>query len=114
MCKSMNLNPLEVDVIKSLSLQYSELSELLGKVEVSSREITGVGCYTNLKYSGRKLNFGDTDLGLQSLVNLPEVASGLGVVLSFADGKPNYLEFYTYGSESWSGEINGYSIDKNT
>ena len=71
------------------------------------RELTGVGSFTTFACAGA----GDaTQLGLNALIEMPGVPSGMGAVLFCRGGEPEMLEVYTFGSEPWDGDPAGFSI----
>ena len=83
---------------------YSHLLAVLPGLKVSSRQTTGVGAYISFDSSECIANdCNDIDLGLNDVVTVPDVPSGLGAVLSISSGKISYLELFTYGDELWCG-----------
>jgi hypothetical protein len=103
------LNDFEVALIslilKTHDPENKKWANILTTIQVSSREITGVGSYINFENNqARVLPVGTTtDLGFDGEIIVPDVPSGLGCVLAIDDGRLSYLEFFTYGDEEWNG-----------
>jgi len=108
----MNLTPLETQLLQMLLHGDSEelivLREQAALVQVSSREMTGVGFFTNFAVppdaphiAGRPtLRFGDVN------GTADNVKHGVGFLLHVTDGALSMLEGYTY-DEPWPDEIRG-------
>jgi len=104
-------NEFEVAILERLALDLPRLVPLISQLHVQSREYTGVGSYTNFLCAESTLELGEQPVHLNSLISMPGVPNGMGAVLFFENGKPKFLEIFTYG-DPWDGVYDGFSIDK--
>ena len=87
------------------------LNNQLENLLVSSRKPTGVGCYVNFSNTSNVVDKSiNTMLGFEGEIEVPNVPSGLCCVLSITDGRLDFLEFVTYGDETWNGQLNDARI----
>jgi len=107
-------NEFEVAILEQLAQDISQISPLIEKLHVLSREFTGVGSYTNFDCPDSEPELGEQSIGLSVLITMPNVPNGMGAVLFCEKGKPKCLETYTFGNEHWDGVYEGFSIEKNT
>ena len=104
----LKLNEFEIAIIDLLAGGTLSQDFRTGYIRVVSRQLTGVGCYTDFdcpqsdEYS---------HVGLDAVINMPGVHSGMGAVLSLRGGRPLCLEIYTYGDELWDGVYDGFSFE---
>jgi hypothetical protein len=105
------LNELESAILSQLAKKCPALIDLIPSLHVLSREYTGVGSYTRFQ-SEPKQKIPGQQIGLDTLIVLPGVPSGLGAVLHCENGSPILLEIFTYGDEHWDGVPDGFSIKK--
>ena len=116
MRRIMNANIFEKDlIIKFFELRqiYSKPSyELLDKVEVLSRDYTGVGFYTSfekhecLKVADSKINYIWAYMG--AFLNKEKI--NVGFVFYIKDGYLEMIEGYSYGEQTWPDHIESYDI----
>jgi hypothetical protein len=106
----INLNELEEAILKLLAKEYPSLGKLISQLSVLSREFTGVGSYTNFRCLASSDELGNQQIGLQALISIPSVPNGLGGVLFCENGKPMFLELFTYGDDKWDGVYDGFKI----
>jgi hypothetical protein len=110
------LNPFERAVLeKLLDGNHPVLAALraqLDSCQVSSREFTGVGFFTNLKVD-RSVEPAPTPRPRIQVVDVGGKISGLehgaGFVLSVTDGYLDFLEGFSY-DEPWPPEISEFSL----
>ena len=105
-------NEFEVAILDHLAQDVSAIVPLIVKLHVLSREFTGVGSYTNFDCPESAAVLGNQAIGLNALISMPNVPSGMGAVLFCEEGKPKCLETYTFGEEPWDGIFEGFSIKK--
>lgn len=84
-------------------------------LSVRSREITGVGAYVYFDDSSpAEILSADlnekTIFSSRHIAEIDVLANGLGYALSAEQGKLKFLEFFTYGDESWDGTYGSYSF----
>jgi hypothetical protein len=109
---SQPLTKIERELVEQILKQNSAYAEMLkGQVEhltVSSRELTGVGCYINFSVPAEVKIFDKNltkHLALNEDIRVEGVPSGLCCVMLVDEGRISYLELVTYGSESWDGNL---------
>jgi hypothetical protein len=112
---SQVLDKVERELVEQILKQHPIYGEILkNQLEdlfVSSRELTGVGCYT--KFSTKKEIVDksiNATLGFNGEIEVPGVPSGLCCVLDVSDGRLNYIELVTFGTEQWNGQLNDFHI----
>ena len=110
----VELNEFEVAILELLALKESAIGPLINRLHVLSREFTGVGSYTNFDCPDSDLELGEKTIELHALISMPNVPNGMGAALFCENGKPKFLETYTFGNEHWDGVYEGFSIEKNT
>ena len=104
------LNELEAAILKHLAQSAPSLGPLIGKLRVSSRELTGVGSYTNFQCPDAALDLADRKIALDGLISMPNVPHGMGAILFCGKGKPKCLEIFAYGEGFWDGLHDGFSL----
>ena len=109
-----HLTKFERDVLENIAADNEPVRDLLlnsiPDLRVSSRELTGVGAYINLACDRVFEGLGDAHLGLSFPINIPSLEYGLTTELACSGGKPLFIELCSTGSETWTGEIEGYSF----
>lgn len=100
-------NEFELTILERMATRHPTLREHLGQLHVLSREFTGVGCFTTFLCddSGPR-----SVVGMVGAIHMPDVPNGLDAVLFCRDGRPDYLEIVSFGSEEWDGTFDGFSI----
>ena len=85
-------------------------------LSVNSRDMTGVGFFTRLKYEENYLTIKleDKTLGLSLYADMAELKHGAGFVLYIDEGRITCLEGFTHGNESWPEAPNQYSFRSET
>lgn len=104
------LSQFELAILSRIAAAVPPLLDLIPKLNVLSREFTGVGSFTRFRCQEPVPELGDKPITLQSIINVPSVEHGMGAVLFCKDGKPNTLETCTFGDEEWEGDYDGFSI----
>jgi hypothetical protein len=107
-------NEFELAILDRMAAKSPQLLTCLGNLHVLSREFTGVGSYTNFKCKDESGQVAEQRIGLDDLIEMPNVQSGLGAVLLCRGGQPRCLETYTFGAELWDGVFEGFAILKAT
>jgi hypothetical protein len=107
-------NELELAILQRMAAKNPPLLAQIGSLHVLSREFTGVGCYTNFKCEGDSAHIAEQRIGLDDLIEMPNVQNGLGAVLLCLGGLPTCLETYTFGAELWDGVFEGFRFKKRT
>lgn len=105
----LNLNEFEIAILEQIAMDEPSLLPLIPKLHVLSRKYTGVGSYTNFLFEGNVPVLANKKIGNPKIV-MPNVPNGLGAILFCENGKPIFLETYTYGSDHWDGNHQGFSI----
>ena len=103
------LNELERAILQHLAPQLPELTSVIPKLHVLSREFTDVGSFTHF-CCDEVIDGASTPIVLLEPINIPGIKSGLGAALFFEDGKVRVLEFFAFGDETWDGLFDGFSI----
>ena len=107
------LNEFEKALLKRLADKAPTLSSAISDLAVSSRELTGVGSFTNFA-SNQTFEF-DTSTGPLALdvhISIPSVQFGLGALLFFNVNSIAFLEIFAYGDDAWDGNWEGFSLEK--
>ncbi len=84
-------------------------------LSVCSRELTGVGMYVNFDDSSpsailsERLDENEV-YSSQNIIEIDTLKNGLGFALYAKDGKLQFLELFTYGSENWDGSYRSFSF----
>ena len=104
-------NEFEIAILERLAQKRPGLQPAIRRLRVLSREFTGVGCYTNFLCEEFVPELGNDMLGLDELISMPNVPNGMGAVLHCEDGKPKFLETFTYGDDHWDGVYTEFTID---
>ena len=106
-----DLNDFELAILRSVAESNPSLLDLIPKLRVISREFTGAGSFTHFICPDRVADLANTRIGLNKLINMPGVPSGLGALLFCKEGKPDFLEIYTQSDELWDGIYTGYRLN---
>ncbi len=107
------LNELEKAVLKRLADQAPTLSSTISGLALSSRELTGVGSFTN--FASNQTSVFDTitvPLALDGHISMPGVQLGLGALLFFNVNSIAFLEIFAYGDDAWDGNWEGFSLEE--
>ncbi|CAA6678064.1 MULTISPECIES: hypothetical protein [unclassified Lentimonas] len=109
------LNELETSVLRKLAVHNPELEGIIEDLKVSKRTYSGVGGFTDFEPIENDIGLGNETLGLNDyIIMIPSVPNGMGSVLFCTDGKPEMLEFFTYGSDEWYGKDMNFTLKLNT
>jgi hypothetical protein len=96
------LTPLEFAIIQLVADQNWP-NFRVGELEVTSREFTGVGCYTHFRdLAEQKLVDGSYGAGLH-FVEMEGVPNGLFFVVEVDRSRIAYLEVVSAGDDTWDG-----------
>lgn len=108
----MKLTRFEYDVIFAiLSNELPKFVGLIQKVNVVSREYTGVGMYINLFTASDGVSGYSKTLGTSFYANIEGIEHGIGAILYIDDGLLTMLELSCHGPESFPKTIQTYSIE---
>ena len=117
---SQPLTKVERELVEQILNQNPTYAETLkGQIEhltVSSRELTGVGCYINFSVSAEVKNFDKNltkHLAFNEDIRVEGVPSGLCCVMLVDEGQIRQLELVTYGNELWDGNLEKVEIVPN-
>jgi hypothetical protein len=111
-----DLTPLESAVLDKLldkpGEPFATLREQLAHVDVTSREFTGVGFFTNLSLPANAPVRRDISSTAVTGVGatIPQLEHGAGFVLFVRDGIASMLEGYTYGDAAWPDSVTEFSV----
>lgn len=105
------LNEFEIAILTRMADQLPALLQIIPKLEVGNRELTGVGSFTYFVSNQAEVpDANDGPLALDFHILMPGVQHGLGALLFFdADGIA-VLEIFTYGEDAWTGIWDGYAL----
>jgi hypothetical protein len=99
------------EILRRHSEAYPSLVDQLDRLRVISREPTGVGAYIRFSLLGAGGDETITiELGFDGKIEVDSVPSGLGCVLLVKSGRLHYLELFTYGVETWDGNLDNARI----
>lgn len=105
------LNEFEIAIMGRLAAQMPSLLPIIPKLAVSSRELTGVGSFTNFtRHDTEVPNTPNGPLALDCHIFTPGVKGGLGALLFFNANQIAFLEIFAYGDDAWAGKWDGYSL----
>ena len=107
-------NEFELAILERMARSNPSLLSYLGKLHVLSREFTGVGSHTNFKCNAEGAQVEENQIGLDDLIEMPNVQNGMGAVLFCQGERPRCLETYTFGAELWDGVFEGFVIQNAT
>lgn len=108
----MKLSRFECDVIFTiLSNELPKLIGLIQKVNVVSREYTGVGMFINLSTESDSVSGYSKTLGTSFYANIEGIEHGIGAMLDIDDGLLTVLELFCHGPEIFPKIIQTYSIE---
>jgi hypothetical protein len=114
---SQHLTKIERELVEQILKQnpthYEVLKEQIEHLTVSLRKPTGVGSYIYFSLP-IEVKIADASLKIHLVFNgniiVEGVPSGLGCVMLVKDGRMYYLELFTYGNESWDGNLEKVQI----
>jgi hypothetical protein len=106
----LNLNDLELAILRRIALGHQFLVPLIPTLHVLSREFTGVGSYTNFRHPDDSTGTSDGRVGLDVRIAVPRVRNGLGSILFLKHELPLCLEIYAYGEDLWDGCYDGFAF----
>jgi hypothetical protein len=90
---------------------YHGLADQIDRLRVIDRESTVVGAYIRFSLLGAGGDETiDIELGFDGKIEIDSVPSGLGCVLLVKAGRLHYLELFTYGGETWDGNLDNARI----
>jgi hypothetical protein len=101
--------PFELAILDRIAVRHPELRALVSGLRVRSRNCTGAGSFTYFEPHA-PVPLPDGYIGLDALIHMPGVESGMGASISVNSGQID-LEIYTYGISVWSGDFNGFVMD---
>lgn len=104
-------NDFELAILDRLAIKEPSIHKSLGQLHVLSREYTGVGGYTNFVNGNSSAGSSDQQIGLDDMITMPGVPSGMGAVLFCTGGYPRCLEVFTFGDDRWDGVYDGFAIE---
>ena len=104
-------NDFELAILDRLAIKEPSIHKSLGQLHVLSREYTGVGGYTNFVNGNSSASSSDQQIGLDDMITMPGVPSGMGAVLFCTGGYPRFLEVFTFGDDRWDGVYDGFAIE---
>lgn len=104
------LNVLEDAILTRMAEQLPALLPVIPTLTVISREVTGVGSFTNFSSQHADVPYGARHLAIDAHILIPGVENGLGALLFFKEGKIDCLELFAYGDDTWDGRWLGYSL----
>lgn len=109
--KSDELSPLEVAIIDVFCMQHGDHGfPTPDRVRVIRRENTGAGRYVDVESDNVvKLDDGYVDLG-GKFIQMDGVPHGMMAVAQIKDHRLRQIEIAVYGSFSWDGNENSWSI----
>jgi len=94
--------------------QLPTLLPVISKLQVSNRELTGVGSFTNFERNNAEVPDAIAGpLALDFHVLMPGVQHGLGALLFFDANNIAVLEIFAYGDDAWTGNWDGYAFAVN-
>ena len=102
-------NAFEQALLAHMAERDPRIREAVRDLHVLSREFTGAGSYTTFLCEV-PAEAERWHTGLNVLVTVPGVPSGLGAELFFRGARPDFLEIYTHGDELWDGVYDGFEI----
>jgi hypothetical protein len=109
---SQPLTKIERELVEQILKQnptYAEtLKDQIEHLTVSSRKLTGVGCYINFSVPAEVKSFDKNltkHLAFNEDIRVERVPSGLCCVMLVMKGRIHYLELVTYGNELWDGNL---------
>jgi hypothetical protein len=102
----MNLSPLETQVLKIIAdskPEYPELAIQAGTAQVSNREYTGCGVYSDFVLPADSPRFDERISLLEEMPKLhgehPDLVAGAGFILWCKNGLISTLECFTYDGD---------------
>lgn len=109
------LSPVERRLVEEILKQHGEAYfKLMGQIDrlrVIDREPTIVGAYIRFTLEGRiEDETINAQLGFDGEIEIDGVPMGLGCVLLVDAGRLYHLELFTYGDETWDGNLDNARI----
>lgn len=106
------LNPLEIEIVNRISINYTSIKMHLPFLKVRGREKTGVGMYVNLAYTNgleERLDIPDSAISSNDLIMIEGLKNGLNFEIDVSNGKLNFIEIVSNG-EPWDGTFKDFLI----
>jgi hypothetical protein len=105
------LNELEITILTRMADHLPTLFPVIPELVVTHREFTGVGSFTYLaSHHAAVFYMNKGPLSLDSHILMPGVKNGMGALLFFKLNSIAFLEIFTYGDDTWTGNLAGYSL----
>jgi len=109
-----DLNKLETELLKAIieenKQKYPYLQSHFEILKVKNREFTGVGSYTHFQYPTSKVLTKDTSLSSTKRLMIDGLVNELSYELNLTDGKMDFLEIVTNGSDEWGGKAESFKL----
>ena len=102
-------NELEQMVLARMAMLAPDLESALESVRVWSRELTGVGSFTNFLPEAHRPTW-DRHIGIDAPIHVPGLQFGLDAILFCRGDRPELLELVTFGGEPWDGSSLGFRL----
>ncbi len=104
------LSKLESAVLERLANTYPFLKKQIPYLMVKDRKATGVGMYVNFEYLNNSEDFEDMTVPYLALstnenIEMEGLEYGLGFEVDITNGKIKFIEFITYGEDTWDGSL---------
>jgi len=104
------MNSFELEIIKAIGKHNPPILSVLGELQVSSRELTGAGCYINFTKIEKPIETNTQILDLFGTIDLPD-ATQLSAHIEMECGIPVTLEICCLSQKGWNGEYEGFKIE---
>jgi hypothetical protein len=104
-------NDLEVAILARMAKQEPFLADFIERLQVLSRQFTGVGSFTNFKCDQSAVETPRRHVSLDALITMPRVPNGLTAVLFLNGAYPECLEICTFGDDLWDGVYDSFAIE---
>ena len=104
----MELTKFELSILTRVAFKYPFVKSHLPLLRVKSRELTGVGMYTNFEYINYDLNVIDVydkkyiALTTDEIIKIKGLTNGLQYYVDYTNGKLLFIEVVTC-DEAWDG-----------
>jgi hypothetical protein len=104
-------NELETAILARIATEHPFVGRYIHGLHVLSREFTGVGSFTRFACEAADGGTRDEPLGLNALISMPTVPTGMGAILWCRSRQPECLEIFVYGDTLSDGVFEGFSIE---
>ena len=108
----MTLNELEIAIIKNIGIDYPIALEILNNYEVSKREFTGSGSFTEFVQTKKPLNSDIQNLNFHNTVKLDN-GMELSAHIQLFNSIPEHLEICCLNWGGWDGSYKSFTIITN-